>query len=151
MAQVPLLGVVGEELLWEAGLQAVGMEGGGSASPGSSQTTPQTAFGMDTLQASRLHPHQDQSAPGEASLAFAQKDSGWKFQGHLSQPGAWSCSPIVPGPTYFHGRGVPLSCFPSPALVLSQRSLTPQTAPWAAVIKLSFAFVRLVLPAPRKV
>lgn len=88
---------------------------------------------------------QDQSAPGEASMAFAQRDSGWKFpEPSVSARCLELLSHWLPGPAHLHGRGVPSHLFsPHQHWCFPRRSaLTPQTrlaysvpAPRAAVIK----------------
>lgn len=88
---------------------------------------------------------QDQSAPGEASVAFAQRDSGWKFpEPSVSARCLELLSHWLPGPAHLHGRGVPSHlysphhhwCFPRRSALTPQTRLAyPVPAPWAAVIK----------------
>ena len=154
LAQVPLLGGWRGALVRRQGLLGDGNGGW---------------WQYFTLAAARQHPGsplewthcrppgytliQDQSAPGEASLAFAQRDSGWKFPGPSVSARCWSCSPIGCLDLLISMAGVfPLTCFP-----LTSTGAFPEIFSDSLDGTLGchhqschFAFVRLVLPAPLK-
>lgn len=132
----------------------MGMEGGGSTSPWQQPDNTQAALwnghiaGLPATPSSRIN-----RLLVKPAWPLPRKTLGGNSQGHLSQPGAWSCSPIGCLDLLISMAGVfPLTCFPltSTGAFPEIFSDSPDGTLGCRHQSCHFAFVRLVLPAPLK-